>query len=349
MLINLTTTRGVNLVNIILMVVSCVVAFFIPFELFLFSYAVLGPLHYLTEISWLHKSNYYTKGKYDFLWLILFGIITTVSSIFEAYRDWSDWGANVIFIGFVLSLLFILIKDNYIKILAIVILAFTAVLFQESNFYRLFFTVFLPTLIHVFIFTFIFLLYGAMKSKSTSGYASAVVMILCSLACFFVLPGYNGHQVSAYVFNSYLDFSSVNYEFIRLFHLKELVAFDKEAIGVIFNSSAGIIVMRFIAFAYTYHYLNWFSKTSIIKWHNVPKTRLVVVAILWLASLGFYAYNYNLGLKVLFLLSFMHVYLEFPLNFQSFLGVGKVMGGWFGFGGNSGGGTGKLKPAGVKK
>jgi hypothetical protein len=26
-------------------------------------------------------------------------------------------------------------------------------------------------------------------------------------------------------------------------------------------------VQSFIAFAYTYHYLNWFSKTSIIKWN----------------------------------------------------------------------------------
>lgn len=71
MLFNLTTTRGINMLNIVLMVVSCAVAFFIPFELFLFSYAVLGPLHYLTEISWLHKRNYYTKGRYDFVWLLV--------------------------------------------------------------------------------------------------------------------------------------------------------------------------------------------------------------------------------------------------------------------------------------
>src|SRR5436190_279187 len=138
MILNLYTTRGVNLTNILLMVVSCVIAFFIPFELFLFSYAVLGPLHYLTEISWLHKSNYYA----------------------------------------------------------------------------LFFTVFLATIIHVFLFTFIFLLYGAMKSKSTSGYISALVMIACALACFFVLPNFHGHQINAYVRDSYKDFSAVNYHFI---------------------------------------------------------------------------------------------------------------------------------------
>lgn len=55
--------------NSALIIISCIVAFFVPFELFLFSYGVLGPLHYLTEIGWLHKKSYFTKGKYDFLFL----------------------------------------------------------------------------------------------------------------------------------------------------------------------------------------------------------------------------------------------------------------------------------------
>ncbi|MBK8345641.1 MAG: hypothetical protein IPL12_21570 [Bacteroidetes bacterium] len=33
---------------------------------------------------------------------------------------------------------------------------------------------------------------------------------------------------------------------------------------MIYNSSAGILITRFIAYAYTYHYLNWFSKASIL-------------------------------------------------------------------------------------
>ena len=41
----------VNLLNIWLMVASLCAALIVPFELFLFSYAVLGPLHYLTELS----------------------------------------------------------------------------------------------------------------------------------------------------------------------------------------------------------------------------------------------------------------------------------------------------------
>src|SRR5215467_9024638 len=62
-------TDRVNYLNIGLMLASCSIALYIPFELFLFAYAVLGPAHYLTEISWLEKRGFFTKGKYDF-WLL---------------------------------------------------------------------------------------------------------------------------------------------------------------------------------------------------------------------------------------------------------------------------------------
>ena len=57
----------INYLNIGLMFATAVFAFFAPFETFLLAYAFLGPLHYLTEISWLHDRQYFTKGKYDFI------------------------------------------------------------------------------------------------------------------------------------------------------------------------------------------------------------------------------------------------------------------------------------------
>ena len=47
----MTAQDRLNYLNIGLMAASCAVAWFLPFELFLLAYAVLGPLHYLTEIS----------------------------------------------------------------------------------------------------------------------------------------------------------------------------------------------------------------------------------------------------------------------------------------------------------
>jgi hypothetical protein len=50
---------------------------------------------------------------------------------------------------------------------------------------------------------------------------------------------------------------------------------------------------------------------------------LAVTIAIWLLSISLYIYDYNLGLQVLFFLSFLHVFLEFPLNVVSFTGIGK--------------------------
>jgi hypothetical protein len=124
--------------------------------------------------------------------------------------------------------------------------------------------------------------------------------------------------VNSYVQNSYAMFSELNYRLINTFHLADLTDASQ-----VFTTNIGFVMMRFIAFAYTYHYLNWFSKTSVIKWHLVPKKILITTILIWLISISLYIYDYNLGLKVLFLLSFLHVFLEFPLNIVSITGIGK--------------------------
>ncbi len=88
------------------------------------------------------------------------------------------------------------------------------------------------------------------------------------------------------------------------------------------NSGIGLNIQRFIAFIYTYHYLNWFSKTKIIQWHNVSKRWMIITAITWVASMSLYAYDYRTGFEALVLLSFLHVFLEFPLNYRSIVGIG---------------------------
>ena len=95
--------------------------------------------------------------------------------------------------------------------------------------------------------------------------------------------------------------------------------------GELFDTGWGVAVQRFIAFAYTYHYLNWFSKTSIIKWHAVSRWKLATAVALWGASLALYGLSYELGTRWLFLLSMAHVLLEFPLNHVSFVGIGKEL------------------------
>jgi hypothetical protein len=72
-------------------------------------------------------------------------------------------------------------------------------------------------------------------------------------------------------------------------------------------SPAFFKVQSFIAFAYTYHYLNWFSKTSIIKWHQVEKKKFAFSAVLWVVSLGLYKVDYRLGFAAASVLSVLHV------------------------------------------
>ncbi|HRH33873.1 MAG TPA: hypothetical protein PKY12_02395, partial [Catalimonadaceae bacterium] len=80
----------------------------------------------------------------------------------------------------------------------------------------------------------------------------------------------------------------------------------------------GLKIQIFISFAYTYHYLNWFSKTSIIGWNrnnSLLGNALIVVA--WIGSVSLYFLENKLGLALLFTLSLLHVLMEFPLNARS--------------------------------
>ncbi|MEX1188744.1 MAG: hypothetical protein WED33_05755 [Bacteroidia bacterium] len=315
----------IDAANIGLMIISCAIAFVIPFELFLFSYAVLGPLHYLTEIGWLHKKGYFTTGKYDYLFLaILAGMITLG---FLGLSDSLNGVSNgLIYLGFLMALAMVVFKDPTMKVISAILIVFSTLLFRNSTFYDYFFAVYLPTIIHVFIFTGLFIIYGALKSKSRLGFVSIIIFALCAMSFFFVPAGYQPLASLDYIQQSFTGFIELNRQLINLFGLAELKEFNRasflENSNIIFSSQAGFMVMRFIAFAYTYHYLNWFSKTSVIQWHKVSRNTLIAIVSIWAISIAIYAYDYMIGLKWLFLLSFLHVLLEFPLNYRSIIGIG---------------------------
>ncbi len=313
-------TKTIDLANIALMIISCVAAFVVPFELFLFSYAVLGPLHYLTEITWLHKRDYFTNGKFDYIWLvILCTVLFLLTFIFTGSAEASNF---MIYLAFASALGFILFKDLLWKILFVVIAAFLGGLIVKTQSFFFLFAVFLPTLIHVFIFTGLFILFGALKNKSATGIISLIVFSVCAVSFFVLFPQFSFYKVSDYAQKTLVDsgFTMVNQSFIHIFKLGETTR------ETIFTSNIGFGIMRFIAFAYTYHYLNWFSKTSVIKWHLIPKKWLSSVILLWGASVGLYVYDYKTGLIALYFLSMLHVFLEFPLNYRSMIGIGEEVG-----------------------
>ncbi len=104
------STDRINILNIWLMLISGLLAFVWPFYLFLFSYAILGPLHYLTEISWLHDRGYYTKRKYDYVFLVAITLLYG-SSLFIKF-DQTQIVANAVLIAFIGSLALTLTTEH---------------------------------------------------------------------------------------------------------------------------------------------------------------------------------------------------------------------------------------------
>ncbi len=315
------STDRVNVLNIGLMLASCVAAFALPFELFLFSYAVLGPLHYLTEISWLHGRQYFARGRWDFLLLIgLCALLLTIQylrtdlamalwaprincmalGVACAIAFWSRWGPRAVVIA-----------------LAALLAYATDGMQRPHDLLR----ILLPTVIHVWVFTGAFILYGALRGRSRSGIASLGVFVACSVSFFVLRSTPSGREITPYVTNAYGAIEGVNHTLIQWLGMPQLT-YTRD----FFYSVTGETVARFVAFAYTYHYLNWFSKTSVIQWHKIPKGWAVANVVIWIGSVALYAWDYAAGLTALFWLSFLHVYLELPLNHRTFAGIATELG-----------------------
>ncbi len=319
------TTDQVNYLNAGLMIVACLAAFPFPFELFLLSYTVLGPLHYFTEISWLHDRNYFTRSRgAERYWLILVGaaLLVLLYGIVADRLGWPvilKWEVAMVYLVLAAALAATVIASRA----AVAGLAFATavalIAFSRSSAYYIV-SLFLITIIHVFVFTAAFVLYGALKSRSRSGILSLGVFVLCAASFFVYVPESSDYRVSEMIRRTYASFQLLNAHLLSLLHSGRRVSLRE-----IYESTGGLAVMRLIAFAYTYHYLNWFSKTSIIKWHDVSKRRSALIIGLWLVSLGIYAWDFTSGMLVLYFASVMHVLLEFPLDHQTFVGIGRLL------------------------
>lgn len=308
------TLNQTNYLNIVLMVFSLLLSTLLPFELFLFSYAILGPLHYLTEIHWLKEKKFFVKEKSDlgkFLWLSL--IVLFLSQIGNIHMFQTPILAVIFallfYLLFIFTFTFSFISHENKELRKYLIggfLIFLCILFSIKN-AMLIFLFYIPSLVHVYLFTGAFILLGSLKSKSLSGYLSFLVFLMCPILCFFLYPHFHLESID-YILKSYhLTLNNLNTVTAKL------MGNDTQEFNV--------LITRFFAFAYTYHYLNWFSKTQVIKWHKIEKKLLFLIIFLWILSISIYIYDYVLGFKLLFALSFLHVILEFPLNHQSFIQI----------------------------
>jgi hypothetical protein len=324
----------VNLLNIALMLLSAGVAFVVPFETFLLAYAVLGPLHYLTQISWLYQRGWFTAGRRD-AWLLigLTAVIVAVNLVAmgaSANQQVGYWAVDLLFFALGFAFLLAFTADWALRAAGAVCLAFACLLVHGSNTMALWIGLLVPTLIHVFVFTSAFVLYGALKSRSRTGYASFAVMMGCAVATLVVEPGRLGYAASEYAQRVYQLFWQMHVGLLQALGVSGAGVpknqyFPLSGYGDIFTAPVSLRAARFIGFAYTYHYLNWFSKTSVIRWHEVPKRRMAGIVVIWLASIALYALDYGIGLRWLLFLSFAHLLLEFPLDHKTIVGVGREL------------------------
>lgn len=379
------TGKQIDYINIGLILVSLCLAFALPFEVFLFSYAVLGPLHYLTEISWLHKKNYFVPaGEQKVSGALIFLIAAAVLCTLVYLAEHSDkffgtsegpvpkgWISNMMFIMLALAGILVVFKRNILRFAAIGILLSVSLLVNLDSqcvectskndgqsvsmctidmremrdfivsecrvkadgsrqydgvvksaytIAPVLLTLYLPTLVHVLAFTFLFMMFGALKSGSKVGVVAAWLLLVCAAMPFVLDVGWLKYQVTDYARSVYestfMSLSQTIYSHLNI---------ETDRVEDFVTSSIGVEFARFLAFIYTYHYLNWFSKTSLIQWHVMPKINMAVVLVVWAAAVSLYAIDYKLGLSTLFFLSLLHVFLELPLNYVSIIGIGSIM------------------------
>src|SRR5215469_2234117 len=76
--------RCVDILHLELLLGAVALSYLLPFELLLLSYAILGPAHYLTEISWLHDRKYFLPRR----WLALLLCLVALGTMFMASDFW---------------------------------------------------------------------------------------------------------------------------------------------------------------------------------------------------------------------------------------------------------------------
>lgn len=306
--------KNVEQMNFAMLLLAAAVSCVLPFDVFLFSYAVLGPLHYLTELHWLKNKDFFISKNIVKVFVLLFVVLSlflflNYLGVFYRYNM-----NNAVLVGFLLSVFFIIsvyfifkVKSLFIKSIMISALLICVILYVFKPGVIILFGVFLPTILHVYVFTAMFMIMGYLSKPNPLGLLN-IATLLAVPFLIYLLPVEN---LALERLDSQKIFNLTGFKLVSQW----LVFFT----GKTETLALVIKVQIFIAFAYTYHYLNWFSKTSVIGWsRSLEPKKMVLVAGIWILSIALYLINYQTGLLFLFVLSMIHVLAEFPLNAISF-------------------------------
>jgi len=284
--------RRNDIVHLGLLLAALAAAYVLPFELLLLSYAILGPVHYLTEISRLHDRGYFLPHRGIALGLVAvaFGAMFIAEPYWSGVLLWSVLVACAIAATAPTVRRAVMLGTVAAAITAAMVVV--GVPFAVAG-------VLLPTFIHVSLFTLVFMTLGAIRARSPAQ-AAIVGAYLLAIAAILVVPPTRGMVLPGLARIGQENFGSVAPALGSLVGMPNL-AFGGRITGL-------------LSFVYTYHYLNWFIKADVIRWNRIPRARLIGIVAVSAASTALYFYNYEIGILVLLLISLAHVLLEFPLN-----------------------------------
>lgn len=287
-----TTIRRGDVVHLGLLLLSAAMAYVLPFELLLLAYIVLGPAHYYTQISWLHDRSYFMPRR-TFAGVLA---LAALGGMFIATPYWSGVLLWCCLLAAAIAALGLSAQRS--AMLATVAAALTLFMALGDGPFVLI-AVLLPTFIHVSLFTLMFMTLGAMRSRSAVQFG-LIGVYLAAVAAIVIVPPSDATHIPVFAKLGKDYFGPIAPSLGQLFGVPDL-KFAGRVTGL-------------LSFVYTYHYLNWFIKADVIRWSNMPRPRLIAVAVLSVASTAFCFYDYGLGITVLLLVSLMHVLLEFPLD-----------------------------------
>jgi hypothetical protein len=295
--------RGNDAIHLGLMLLAFAASYLVPFELLLLAYVVLGPAHYFTEISWLHDRSYYLPHRGIAAMLAIIAVVAVLIDN-ASWFGFAMWGALV-----VCAMLAATTSAIESMLLFMVAIALSAIMYSSGSSLAVI-GILIPTLIHVSLFTLIFMVLGAHRSGSRVQ-AALVIVYLLAVATILLLPPTAEIRISSFARVGQDYFGNVGPALGRLFGVPGLVLDTR--------------LTSLLAFVYTYHYLNWFIKADVIRWTEVPKRRLAAMAAASAASTALYFYDYAFGFTFLLALSLIHILLEFPLDSLALRQLGAAM------------------------
>jgi hypothetical protein len=287
-----------------LMLAALGLTYLVPFELLLLAYVVLGPAHYATEISWLHDRKYFLPQRSIAIGLALVAIAA-------ALIDNAAWFGFVMWSAFVVCVLLTATTTALQgMLLFIAALALTGWMLTHGASLAVL-GILLPTLIHVSLFTMVFMALGAYRSGAAVQWV-LLALYVAAIALILIVPPSAATIIPSFEKAGQDYFANVAPALGRLFGIPNL-RLDTRLVSL-------------LAFVYTYHYLNWFIKAEIIHWNLMSKGRLALVVATSAASTALYFYDYAFGFTVLLALSLAHIVLEFPLNGLALRQLGAAVG-----------------------